>query len=305
MIYNSSTQPLTVNLKAMLSDFGIDYHQVPQRFFELKEKYKLFWLVPSLFNLLIKFHRVNLGMLKLECENVEYFTFNDEELIFRYVLDKIDSYTLVQEGLANYLSFSDRNKNFNLLSKWIKFIRFPFIPLGRNKKCKKIYYTDLSSDIPDDIKFKSEIINLTHKFTNSEIIQLKKYFCVESDIERLECIILTQPLEVYGIASSDKVKLYYNMYLLLIKKFKKVAIKVHPRDNRTDYNILFKNILGTYPVEILSEFNESIRFFSIFSSGGGMHNRAFESADIFDKCMRQQDFITINNNITKMINSNA
>ncbi|HHQ4598752.1 polysialyltransferase family glycosyltransferase [Aeromonas veronii] len=303
LIYVSETQPLSIKMKNFLTILGFDIIAIPEEFLEAKKKYNLVWFISPFFDFYIKFKKIE---LEIEFDNIsEVLVFNDEEVIFRFLIDKIKSYILYQEGVANYLKFENRNKFFHAISQSVfsSIFKFPYLPLGRHYKCKKIIYTSkneyaIPADIREKVIFQSYENNILNKYT----AQLVEIFNINDDLSIYDCIILTQPIEIYGLSSLEKLEIYRFILDKLRCRYLSIAFKIHPRESLELYKTIGVDVLGRYPVELIEEFNPKVNFYSLCSSGDLIkHKKIINDPVRFEMIFKTKDLDYITSNIDRSI----
>lgn len=248
------------------------------------------WYIPFLFEFKIR----SLIIKQLDFTKYDLYIFNDEEKLSRYIIDKIKSYSLIQEGMANYSDFSHRNSWFRKYNDFIPFLRFTPIPLGRSKKCSKIFYTSDQFPIPIDIRSKSTILWLKNELSKKQLTALHNFFCI-NDTEKLKkTILMTQPLEVYGCSTSEKIEIYKAILEKLTKTSTSIALKIHPNEDLSPYKRLGIELVPRYPVELISLVRPDITFYSLFSSlQSSKHIRLFSSGIDYEDSMKQRNRLSV------------
>lgn len=189
-------------------------------------------------------------------------------------LIKNRSMILIEDGIWNY---ADHNKVIKF--KYLRRLLFGKIvsqgAWGRSDNVEKIILTGIK-EIPESIKYKSEIISIEELWNNSSIgkkTKILEYFNFSYDeikyVSKFKILVLTQPLsEDLLMPEYDKLNLYRKLLCDVIGK-EPILFKLHPRD-KTDYRKYFSNIEifdKPIPMEILSLFG--IRFdkvYTIFST---------------------------------------
>lgn len=232
------------------------------------------------------------------------FVFNDEVKVSRYFIDFFESYSLIQEGMANYLNISKTVEIKCKIINTIPFIRKINLPLGRDQKCKTVIYIENNSiAIPSDILNKSLLCFIDFSvFDFSEINSLffNSIHHVKSDV-----LIVTQPIECYSIKLNDKLDIYFFIASLLRDKSIKCSFKLHPRESLIEYEN-FDDISYGYPLQLLKFIEPNIITLSLYSSSelGFKDIRIFNSSNEFETYMNKFNMDFIKNKIENAINEN-
>lgn len=168
------------------------------------------------------------------------------------------NFYLIEDGLGLYTTFEiDKKRYYDRY--WINKVLGRKMVQGLEKNVKKIYVTR-TSGIPNEIKEKTELINLK-KLWNLKTEQEKKDILniigINLDyiekIKKAKNILLTQPLsEDLVITEKEKIEIYKK----IINNYgeKGLLIKPHPRET-TDYKSFFSKaiVIGkNFPFEIIS-----------------------------------------------------
>ncbi|RKF02810.1 glycosyl transferase family 52 [Tenacibaculum lutimaris] len=171
----------------------------------------------------------------------------------------VNKYSLIEDGLVNYVF---RQKNNNSFYKLI--IKDPY---GVNSKCKKIFLTGVDK-IPDIIKDKVELVLITN---SNYKVQLLDFFRIKPiKLNKKNVLLITQPLSEDNLCSEDeKVGLYKRVVDSLdVDTTVQIFIKPHPRE-KTDYKSFFEAaeiIDKNIPMEVYAIggvfFNSAITLFS-------------------------------------------
>ncbi|MDO6743445.1 glycosyltransferase family 52 [Tenacibaculum soleae] len=171
----------------------------------------------------------------------------------------LKKYTLIEDGLVNYVFSQKNNSSFYKL-----IIKDPY---GVNSKCKKIFLTGIHK-ISDIIKYKVEKISITNSEFKAELLG---FFSVKPiKLNKNNILLITQPLSEDNLCNEDeKIALYKRVIETLnIDATMQIFIKPHPRE-KTDYKLFFKTakiIDKNVPMEIYTLagefFNTAITLFS-------------------------------------------
>lgn len=149
---------------------------------------------------------------------------NDHILTTRVIWDKIDEFTMIEDGIASYYDQKLYRK-----SRRNKFKSKKNLKLGLSPKVKKVIFSGIK-EIPQELVKKTEILDF---FTlNTEDIE---------KIKTKRVIFLTQPFSQDGILTLEE---EISIYEEIFKNYKReeIMIKTHPRD-RKDYSKYFPDIL--------------------------------------------------------------
>lgn len=174
--------------------------------------------------------------------------YGHDHILISCMLKKKDI-IIIEDGLANYVK-----QKYTISQK-----AFPFMKVkGYSFLTKKIYLTGLM-DIPSELKYKYEIINI-------KIINNKSIFNDFSrDFINIKKIIITQPFFDDGyLSESEHINLYKKLYLNKLSM--EIFIKPHPRDS-IDYSFLSENILDkNIPIEIIYQTAKLTDIYSVNST---------------------------------------
>lgn len=185
--------------------------------------------------------------------------------ILKNFYKKIESMTILEEGIFNYSSKNETIKYFKknprifaikriLLFQWgLK----KYIPLGYSDKVSKIILSGIK-ETPDELRKKIEKVDMKKAWDNLSIFErnrINNFFGFVPDYYDCDSIvILTQPLSEDKLCSEGKkISIYKEIIKKYIKNNEKVIIKKHPRE-KTNYKEVFfdyKIDERNYPFELI------------------------------------------------------
>lgn len=153
---------------------------------------------------------------------------------------------VIEDGLLNYKKPKNRKNIKKILIDIFLFRPVVYRACGYEKNIKKIYLTGLAP-IPEEIKYKVEIINLKelwnkkNKKEKEEILEIFGFSSgILKKIKNKKNILFTQSLSEDGfITEKEKI----NLYKKIIENYKQedLIIKTHPRE-KTDYKKYFPKV---------------------------------------------------------------
>lgn len=167
---------------------------------------------------------------------------NDHILTARVIWDKIDEFTMIEDGIASYYYQKLYRK-----SRRNKFKSKKNLKLGLSPKIKKVIFSGIK-EIPKELIKKAEILDLKKVYEEKDDVDKKEildFFTLNTeDIEKIKTkrvIFLTQPFSQDGILTLEE---EISIYEEIFKNYKReeIMIKTHPRD-RKDYSKYFPDIL--------------------------------------------------------------
>lgn len=169
------------------------------------------------------------------------FVGHDHIFISRLIWDKIDEFTLLEDGITNYdLDVYLKNKKNRFKSK-------KNLKLGLSPKVKKIILSGLKK-IPKEIKDKVEIVNFQKEWNkksdkNKEKI-LSFFELTKQEVDKIQekkIILCTQPFSDDDVMTEEE---EMKMYQRILENYnhKDVLIKIHPRETKT-YDKYFPDIM--------------------------------------------------------------
>lgn len=185
----------------------------------------------------------------------EHIFTNDiySHFVFNYIAHR--PYTLIEDGIANYLPNTEITfyQSKNIFRSILK--KFIFLKLNKNNRLKTIVTHPLNQK-------QCELISLQKLWDNSS--QEKKQFIKDvygindsilSTLKGKTTIIFTQPLSEDGLISEqEKIQYYKNTLKSIPVPPDKIVIKTHPREG-TNYKKIFPDIFifnKNIPQEILN-----------------------------------------------------
>jgi len=203
--------------------------------------------------------------------NLSLFLFNDRNRIARLLRLAFSSYTVIEDGLANYygsrLTFNDKLQN--MIRRGGRERRY----IGDDPRCREIYLLNPDS-APPEIRHKTKAIDFIKQTSITEICYGFFKRSSATDIQQtFSCILATQPIAVGDLTKSDFDLLIYKKILThLHDKGIHVVLKIHPREDPERYRNAFPSeqlIDGKVPLELLIfGASEPCDIFSIYSSAG-------------------------------------
>jgi len=203
---------------------------------------------------------VNLSVEELSAPTL--YLYNDRNKISRLFRLALDSYHLIDEGVANYygLPLKSHEKLISFISGSKRKKRF----FGDDQRCKSISLIH-AEKAPEPIKDKVQQID----FINTESINdyCYDFFRISADIQP-QCILATQPFEFSDIDMA----IYKKIILACKKNNITLAIKPHPSEDISCYLAAFPDTLmieSKIPLElIIFRADKNINILSIWSSAG-------------------------------------
>lgn len=188
-------------------------------------------------------------------DNIDFY--GVDHLFYSPILKLPKNYTLIEDGLINYIFPNKKNPFIYRLLLGKQF--------GTSNKCKVIYLSGLRN-LPDSIKDKVYILKPTLTEESKKVFEIGN----EVNVSEKSVILLTQPLSEDCIISEyEKIAIYKKLLSDYVDEKVKIYIKPHPREV-TKYEVEFINstIIGKeVPFEIVSSIYPSeITLLTLFSS---------------------------------------
>jgi hypothetical protein len=141
---------------------------------------------------------------------------------------------------------------------------------GRGKHCSKILYTNMFPlDIREEKLIEINSYQLWLKDKNKQKKILDLFGLIPDDLKAFDdktVIVLTEPMEEFGMSEMEKIKLYENAIMNLDKS--KIIFKNHPRDH-TDYSKFISGVAccrSFIPMELISFFHPSFEMAITYNS---------------------------------------
>ncbi|MCP2005426.1 UNVERIFIED_ORG: hypothetical protein J2Y78_003966 [Buttiauxella agrestis ATCC 33320] len=190
-------------------------------------------------------------------------------IYFLFINKSID-FTLIEDGLANYVKNNRGNVGF--LKRLL--LDADACDFGYNEKIKKIVLSGLS-EIPGELKEKSHIIDIKYLWENISQ-DLKDCFLetlsdgIYSPLDKI--VIFTQPFSEHGIMTEhEKIEMYRTIFHYYEAKYGKedICIKTHPRETTLYENYFDCKVIHTsVPGQIMLLVDKPDIIATIYSSVG-------------------------------------
>ncbi len=234
------------------------------------------WRVPNFIKtILIDIINKNNNNLDLSGHINKLFLFNDNNKMSRLFRLLTKSYSLIEDGMGNYVEHKIDSKSKKLL-RFLLNQTPSYHVFGERKKCDSIYVIH-PEKLPDSVKHKGERLILSRDKKNISYIHRCFKFDSTQSLDKDKLIIATQPIfnKLKGkLASND---FFYDIYDLIISKSRgnglEPILKLHPKEEIDDYSALKEKgvtfLSNKLPMELyLLSSIDKVNIVSINSSAG-------------------------------------
>ena len=242
------------------------------------------------FDYIFNYHRKNAETVENQLnfsfkEYDEIYIFHDDTWFSRYFKCANIPYNLIEDGLDNYKIISKTPFEYMVHKKDIKsfiknLFRIGFVYCGYDKNTKSVEVNSIDGVEINHLAGK-KLIEVPRKpmfdsLSVTELQTLKLIFMkdIPKFDDRKSVLLITQPLFVDGIVSSESEQIQF--YRSLLQQYANgydLIIKPHPRDN-VDYSTVFPQAVvlnKNMPLEIIALI-EKPHFAKILSAGSTCTN---------------------------------
>ena len=181
-----------------------------------------------------KLFNQTLGLMLSETQltSSQLFLFNDRNKMSRLFRLAFSKYNLIEEGFANYLGI--KLKTIEIISSLFSSNKKNMRYFGDDKRCKNIYLIN-PENAPAAIQ--SKVYEIDFIIADNITKYCLPFFKILKK-ESYDCILATQPLAHTGI----DMQIYKKIIAICLKNKISIAIKPHPREDISRYQLELPSI---------------------------------------------------------------